>query len=131
MAEHGTAPLRAFRKGVSTLAQHVLHSRKLALDRLLDGVDLVLVHEWNEPELIRHIGAHHQRNRDYVLLFHDTHHRSVTNPDSFAASDLTYYDGVLAYGRVIRDIYLARGWTQRAWTWHEAADTRVFTPLPG
>ena len=80
---------------------------------------------------MRRIGAHHQRNRDYVLLFHDTHHRSVTNPDSFAAPDLKYYDGVLAYGRAIRDIYLARGWTQRAWTWHEAADTRIFAPLPG
>jgi spore maturation protein CgeB len=40
------------------------------------------------------------------------------------------YDGVLAYGRVIRELYLAKGWAQRAWTWHEAADTRVFYPMP-
>ena len=44
--------------------------------------------------------------------------------------DLRHYDGVLAFGAVIRDLYLERGWAQRAWTWHEAADTRVFRPLP-
>jgi spore maturation protein CgeB len=47
------------------------------------------------------------------------------------AYDLTHYDGVLAFGRVIRDLYLSEGWAARAWTWHEAADTRVFRPLPG
>ena len=46
-----------------------------------------------------------------------------------AAYDLSNYDGVLAYGNVIRDIYLTEGWTQRAWTWHEAADTRLFHPI--
>jgi spore maturation protein CgeB len=43
---------------------------------------------------------------------------------------LENYDGVLAYGAVITDRYLRRGWAQRAWTWHEAADVRVFHPLP-
>jgi spore maturation protein CgeB len=46
-----------------------------------------------------------------------------------AAYDLSNYDGVLAYGNVIRDIYLTEGWTQRAWTWHEAADVRLFHPI--
>jgi spore maturation protein CgeB len=70
-------------------------------------------------------------NRGYRLLFHDTHHRSVTDPQAMAAYDLSHYDGVLAFGSVIRDLYLERGWAARAWTWHEAADTRVFKPLPG
>jgi spore maturation protein CgeB len=48
-----------------------------------------------------------------------------------AAYDLRHYDGVLAFGGVIRDLYRRHGWTQRAWTWHEAADTRVFKPMPG
>jgi spore maturation protein CgeB len=48
-----------------------------------------------------------------------------------AAYDLRHYDGVLAYGRVIRDLYLDRGWTDHAWTWHEAADVRVFRPVIG
>ena len=38
---------------------------------------------------------------------------------------------VLAFGEVIRQRYLALGWAQRAWTWHEAADTRVFHPIDG
>jgi spore maturation protein CgeB len=43
--------------------------------------------------------------------------------------DLSGYDGVLAYGAAIRDIYLSRGWARDAWVWHEAADVRVFRPL--
>jgi spore maturation protein CgeB len=38
---------------------------------------------------------------------------------------------VLAYGRVIRDLYLERGWAEQAWTWHEAADVRIFRPVIG
>jgi spore maturation protein CgeB len=63
-------------------------------------------------------------------LFHDTHHRAATAPEEIARYDLSRYDGVLAYGRAIRDVYLERGWAEHAWTWHEAADTRVFRPLP-
>jgi spore maturation protein CgeB len=36
---------------------------------------------------------------------------------------------VLAFGDVVRDLYLERGWAAARWTWHEAADTRVFRPL--
>jgi spore maturation protein CgeB len=45
-----------------------------------------------------------------------------------AKYELSNYDGVLAYGGIIRDIYLQNGWAPAAWTWHEAADTRVFYP---
>jgi spore maturation protein CgeB len=45
-----------------------------------------------------------------------------------ARFDLSQYDGVLAFGAVIRELYLERGWAERAWTWHEAADARVFHP---
>jgi spore maturation protein CgeB len=44
------------------------------------------------------------------------------------AYDLSGYDGVLAFGEVLRRIYNERGWAARAWTWHEAADTRIFRP---
>jgi spore maturation protein CgeB len=37
---------------------------------------------------------------------------------------------VLAFGEVVRERYLTLGWSRRAWTWHEAADTRTFTPRP-
>src|SRR5699024_9199932 len=75
------------------------------------------------------IGRHRQRTDGYRLLYHDTHHRAATEPEAMAAVDLSGYDGVLAYGEAIRRIYLERGWTARAWVWHEAADTRVFRPL--
>ena len=70
----------------------------------------------------------------YRLFFHDTHHRSVSDPGAMAAYDLTHFDAVLAYGNVIRDKYLANGWARQAWTWHEAADTRRVPsayPQPG
>jgi len=47
-----------------------------------------------------------------------------------AAYDLSGFDGVLAYGEKIRNIYLSCGWSRQAWVWHEAADTRVFHPQP-
>ena len=127
--QHGEAPLRDFYKSYPHLhsTQYVLE--ELDLDCILDGMDLVIVHEWNDHELVRRIGAHRRLQTGYTLLFHDTHHRSVTDPQSIAAYDLSHYDGVLAYGEPIRDLYLSKGWTQHAWTWHEAADTRIFRPL--
>ncbi|HYE04681.1 MAG TPA: glycosyltransferase [Planctomycetota bacterium] len=102
---------------------------ELDLDAALDGADAVLVHEWNDPALVARIGAHRRAVGGYALLFHDTHHRAVSAPEEMARYDLSAYDGVLAFGDVVRDLYLARGWTARAWTWHEAADTAVFRPL--
>ncbi|ALI98293.1 CgeB family protein [Rufibacter tibetensis] len=99
----------------------------LNLDEVLAGADLVLVHEWNDHDLVRLVGEHRSKN-NYRLLFHDTHHRAVTERESMAAYDLSHYDGVLAFGNVIKELYLNEGWTKKAWTWHEAADTRIFYP---
>jgi spore maturation protein CgeB len=100
------------------------------LDSALDGADLVLVHEWNEPDLIKRIGRHRIANGRYTLLFHDTHHRAVTAPEDLARFDLSGYDAVLAFGEVLRQIYLGFGWANRAFTWHEAADTALYRPMP-
>ena len=99
----------------------------LNLDAVLSGADLVLVHEWNDHDLVKQIGQH-RVNHHYKLIFHDTHHRAVTEKASMAQYDLQHYDGVLAFGEVIRNIYLKENWTQKAWTWHEAADNSVFYP---
>jgi spore maturation protein CgeB len=130
VAEHGQAPLQAFAAAYPHLRSQRYDLAALDLDQALAGADLVLVHEWNDHALVRRIGLHRRENPHYRLLFHDTHHRSVTEPDSMAAYDLRHYDGVLAFGSVIRDLYRRHGWCERAWTWHEAADTRVFKPLP-
>ena len=100
----------------------------LDLDDALRDADLVIVHEWNDHDLVARIGQH-RKNHAYKLLFHDTHHRAVTERASMVKYELSKYDGVLAFGNVIRDLYLQEGWTQRAWTWHEAADTRIFHPM--
>jgi spore maturation protein CgeB len=102
----------------------------LDLNNVLRDADVVIVHEWNPPSLIARIGEHRCRHGNYVLFFHDTHHRMVTDAGAMANYDLSKFDGVLAYGDVIRDAYIARGLATAAWTWHEAADTRVFRPQP-
>jgi len=100
------------------------------LDRALHGADLVIVHEWNSPDLIGSIGRRRAQGASFTLFFHDTHHRAVTAPDELARFDLDGFDGVLVFGEVLRQIYLRLGWANRAFTWHEAADTRLYRPLP-
>jgi spore maturation protein CgeB len=102
----------------------------LDLEEALDGADLVLVHEWNPAELIGRIGARRAQGAPFALLFHDTHHRAVTAPSELARFDLDGYDGVLAFGEALRELYLKLGWAGRAFTWHEAADTDLYRPLP-
>lgn len=128
-ADCGTGPLRRFARAYPTLKSIRYNPAMLDLKKALQGADLVLVHEWNDPKLVAELGAHRKRGAKYKLLFHDTHHRAVTSPHEMARYDLSGYDGVLAFGKVLRDLYLRRRWTRRAWTWHEAADTRVFRPI--
>lgn len=128
LREQGDIALRQFRKMYPLLDGRQYVPDRLNLDLILEDADLVIVHEWNDHEVVRRIGEHRKQHGQYHLLFHDTHHRSVTDVDSMNAYDLSGYDGVLAYGTKIKDIYLASGWTTRAWVWHEAADTQVFFP---
>lgn len=125
---HGESALEGFRAVYPRLAVSVYDPAGLDLASLLDGVDLAIVHEWNEPSLVAAIGLERKRNPSLRVLFHDTHHRSVTDPSSMARYDLQHYDGVLAFGESVRARYLEKGWATRVWTFHEAADTRVFHP---
>jgi spore maturation protein CgeB len=97
---------------------------------LLCGADVAIVHEWNSPRLVEELGRYRQRNPHLQLLFHDTHHRAVTAPEEMARFDLSTYDAVLAYGASLRDEYVRRHWHAKVFVWHEAADTRVFRPMP-
>ncbi|HWG55834.1 MAG TPA: glycosyltransferase [Gaiellaceae bacterium] len=127
--DHGEEPLRRFSERFPHLRSSQYELDDFDLDAALDGADVVLVHEWNDPGLVRRIGER-RAARPFVLLFHDTHHRAVTRPEEMARYDLSHYDGVLAFGAVLRDLYLERGWAADAWTWHEAADTRILRPAP-
>jgi spore maturation protein CgeB len=129
LREHGQAPIEEFRRMYPGLHSSFYEPEQLDLKLALRGIDLVIVHEWTAPELVRRIAQHRSASGGYHLLFHDTHHKAVTDPDSIAQASLSGFDGVLAYGRSIQEIYLRRGWTRRAWVWHEAADTRIFRPL--
>ena len=128
IAEHGPQPLFEFYNAYPQLWSNRYDPKQLKLDEALDGAQLVIVHEWNEPELIERIGEYRRLHEGFSLLFHDTHHRIAAH--EALPFSLRNYDGVLAYGEVLTDKYLRNGWARRAWTWHEAADVRVFRPLP-
>jgi spore maturation protein CgeB len=131
LAEQGDAAVSRFRAAFPALDPHIADLDALSLDEALEAADVVLVHEWSSHRLVERLSAHRLRSGSrYTLLFHDTHHRSVTDSPAMGAYQLEGFDGVLAFGEVIRERYLAHGWSRRAWTWHEAADVRVFTPKP-
>jgi spore maturation protein CgeB len=135
IADHGVAPLVDFARAFPEIDVRV-HSDGAEGDLLLDELreaaawaDVVVVHEWNSPELVNALGRLRTRGDGFRLLFHDTHHRPWSEPERIARFDLGAYDGVIAFGEVLRRIYLARFGAQRAWTMHEAADIRRFRPL--
>lgn len=94
----------------------------------LTEADLVLVHEWSEPQLVHAILAL-KRELGYRALFHDTHHRSYTNPGEILRFRLNEFDGVLAFGDAIRRIYADGFGVRNVWTFHEAADIANFRPM--
>jgi spore maturation protein CgeB len=124
LAEHGTWPLAAMRRAYPLVSPRPYDFASFDFDRALDGVDVVLVHEWNDEQLVAKLGRVRLSGAPFRLLFHDTRDREETSPPF----DLTGYDGVLAFGRALSEIYLDRSWIQRAWVWHEAADVRLFHP---
>jgi spore maturation protein CgeB len=126
--DHGADAVAGFHRAYPRLRSQTYALNTIDVEATIAGTDLVIVHEWTEPSLVADIGRCHARRGDGILLFHDSHHRSVTDPQAMAAYDLSSYDGVLAFGDPVRDRYLTTGWAARAWTWHEAADTRVFHP---
>lgn len=130
IADAGEEAVYAYKSVYPSLDPVVYDDETLDLDRALEGASLVIVHEWNTSTLIARVGSHRRSHR-YALLFHDTHHKSVTDPEALGACDLDGYDGVLAYGASVRERYIEAGWAKQAWVWHEAADVRVFRPLAG
>jgi spore maturation protein CgeB len=129
VAENGALAIKAFHAAYPSLRSVRYRPDTLNLERAVHGADVVIVHEWNDHNLVREIGAARKANPKFRLFFHDTHHRAVTARAEMAGYSLEHYDGVLAYGEVLRRVYLDEGWTRNAWTWHEAADVRVFRPM--
>ena len=70
LARSGEEPIRAFHRAYPMLDSTFYDPDTIDLEQALDGGDLVLVHEWNPPDLIRRIGA--ERARRSFLLFSTT-----------------------------------------------------------
>jgi spore maturation protein CgeB len=129
IADQGTAALDRF---AATFPQlHVVtYDDDFDHEAALDGADVVIVHEWTPPELVARIGRLRRDGGRFVLLFHDTHHRGVSDAGAIHELPLSEYDAVLAFGNTLRLRYEQQGWGRRAFTWHEAADTQVFHAMP-
>ncbi|HEY0033365.1 MAG TPA: glycosyltransferase [Devosia sp.] len=95
----------------------------------LSDADVVVVHEWTDPQLVQQIGQQRAAGAAFTLLFHDTHHRAVSAREDIAGLVLKDYDGILAFGETLRERYLQAGWGHQVFTWHEAADDALFRPL--
>lgn len=94
----------------------------------LKETDILLVHEWNEPKIVDAILSVRDKY-GCRALFHDTHHRASSTPEALQRLQVNRFDGVLAFGESLRQIYLQRWGMTKVWTLHEAADTSIFRPL--
>ena len=124
---HGVASLEKFHSDFSQLTARTFGAN-FDHSAAISDADVVLVHEWTDRALIARLGQIKRHGGRFTLLFHDTHHRAVSNETSIADLALQDYDAVLAFGEVLRQRYLRRGWGRQVFTWHEAADTRLFFP---
>jgi spore maturation protein CgeB len=95
----------------------------------LRDCDVVILHEWNPPELAQ-ILLELRDQLGFCLLFHDTHHRASSSPEQIRRFDIARFNGVITFGEALLNIYRSRFNIHNAWILHEAADTTVFRPHP-
>ena len=127
LKDHGEEGLEPWRAAYPELSS-TEYDKRADFGAMVDGADLVIVHEWNEPWLVAKLGRLRARGGRFTLLFHDTHHRAVSAPEEMKAYDLSAFDGVLAFGEALAEVYRRWGWGRRVFVWHEAADLRHFHP---
>ncbi len=131
LEDHGHGPLLAFARRFPDLEVRVYGGWGRVLmdvERATEGADLVLVHEFNEPALVGAVGRVRRKRGDFVLLFHDTHHRTVTAPWQIEQLNLADYDGILAFGESLACRWREDFGRSRVWTFQEAADLTTFYP---
>ncbi|MFN3522515.1 MAG: glycosyltransferase [Phenylobacterium sp.] len=129
VANHGESALDEFRRVYPDLKSTTYETPEAAL-AAASGAELVIVHEWTDPGVVAAFNRARSRGGAFRLLFHDTHHRAVSEPKAMRAYDLDAFDGVLAFGESLAEVYRGWGWGRQVHVWHEAADVTVFRPLP-
>lgn len=129
VSDQGSAAIAKFHE---TFPQHrsQIYGKDFDHQAALADADVVIVHEWTQPDLVERIGRIRRHGGTFTLLFHDTHHRAVSAEGDIAGLALGDYDGVLAFGETLRERYLRAGWGKSVFTWHEAADDALFRPMP-
>jgi spore maturation protein CgeB len=127
LRDHGEPGLGAYHTAYPDL-RVIRYATQDDFAAALTDADAVIMHEWNEPWLVAALGRLRRQGARFTLLFHDTHHRAVSDPDAIRTFDLDGYDGVLAFGERLAAVYRRWGWGARVHVWHEAADTRLFHP---
>lgn len=98
------------------------------LEAQLQGTDVVILHEWNEPLVVNSVLSL-KKKLGFIALLHDSHHRAYTRASEILRFNLHLMDGVLAFGEAIRRIYADGFGVPRTFTFHEAADVQQFKPL--
>ena len=89
----------------------------------LDDADVVIVHEWTPPDLVARIGRLRRGGGRFVLLFHDTHHRGVSDAGAIERCRCPTTTRCWHSARPCGHAMSAWAGAGRAFTWHEAADT--------
>ncbi len=67
LREAGEKSIEAFRRAFPNLVSTTYRADQLQLDEWLDGADLILVHEWNDPELVAAVGKYRRHNQHAAL----------------------------------------------------------------
>ncbi len=109
------------------VTSHPLGMSLEAWGKALRDVQVVILHEWSEP-VTAQLLLTLRKKLGFALLFHDTHHRASSSPQQIENFGISNFDGVLAFGDVLRNIYRKNFGLRQVWTLHEAADTSIFKP---
>lgn len=87
LADHGEVALTPYRSAYPKLAGRSVTLTDDVVPQV-DGADLMIVHEWNDHDLVATLGTMRKRGARFTLFFHDTHHRAVSAPEGIAVGHL-------------------------------------------
>jgi spore maturation protein CgeB len=123
LADQGQSAMVGFATRFPGLRSRRYRPGEPNLERALAGADAVLVNEWTDPALVAAVAAHRASRGQYKLLYHDAHHRALSDRPGWETLPLDAFDAALVADRGLADAYAKR--LARVYLWPEAADLRV------